>query len=114
MLDRDEILNITLVKIDQLLRSRGKSLKDIPHMPVPDYRNKQDWSNPLIQEELSFKKKDMEEEHASLHSKMTDEQRGVYNTIMGAIDSGQGGVFFPIRLRRNMQNICVEDIVFSH
>ncbi|PWA80545.1 DNA helicase Pif1-like protein [Artemisia annua] len=66
VLDRDVILNIALVKIDQLLRSRGKSLNDIQHMPVPDYRNKQDWSNPLIQEELSFKKKDMEEEHASL------------------------------------------------
>ncbi|PWA82513.1 K Homology domain-containing protein [Artemisia annua] len=68
VLDRDEILNIALVKIDQLLRSRGKNLNDIQHMPVPDYRNKKDWSNPLIQEELSFKKKDMEEQHASLNS----------------------------------------------
>jgi hypothetical protein len=94
VLDRDQILNIALVKIDQLLRSRGKSLNEIQHMPVPDYRNKQDWSNPLIQEELSFKKKDMEELHASLYSKMTNEQRGVYNTIMEAINSDQGGVFF--------------------
>ncbi|GKC54330.1 ATP-dependent DNA helicase PIF1-like protein [Tanacetum coccineum] len=51
-------------------------------------------SNILIQEELNFKKNEMEAEHASLYSKITDEKREVYNTIIEAIDSGKGGVFF--------------------
>ncbi|GJV42164.1 ATP-dependent DNA helicase PIF1-like protein [Tanacetum coccineum] len=36
----------------------------------------------------------MKAEHASLYSKMTIEQREVYNTIMELIDSGKGGIFF--------------------
>nr|GEV56532.1 putative UDP-N-acetylglucosamine--peptide N-acetylglucosaminyltransferase SEC [Tanacetum cinerariifolium] len=73
VLDRDTILNIALVKIDQQLKSKGRSLKDIQGMPQADYKNKEDWSNVLIQEELNFKKNEMEVEHASLYSKMTDE-----------------------------------------
>ncbi|GKC25957.1 ATP-dependent DNA helicase PIF1-like protein, partial [Tanacetum coccineum] len=57
-------------------------------------QNKEDWSNVLIQEEMNFKKNEMEAEHTSLYSKMTDEQKEVYNTIMEAINSGKGGVFF--------------------
>ncbi|GJZ27520.1 putative PIF1 DNA helicase/replication protein A1-like protein [Tanacetum coccineum] len=93
-LRRRELNMPTLVKIDQQLKSRGRSLKDIQGMPQADYKNREDWSNVLIQEELNFKKNEMEAEHATLYSKMTDEQRGVYNTIMEAIDSGKGGVFF--------------------
>ncbi|GJQ97016.1 ATP-dependent DNA helicase PIF1-like protein [Tanacetum coccineum] len=74
--------------------SRGRSLKDIQGMLLMDYRNKEDWSNVLIQEELNFKKNEMEAEHASLYSKITYEKREVYNTIMEAIDSGKGDVFF--------------------
>nr|GEY95170.1 hypothetical protein [Tanacetum cinerariifolium] len=93
-LRRRELNMPTLVKIDQQLKSRGSSLKDIQGMPLADYRNKEDWSNVLIQEELNFKKNEMQAEHASLYSKMTDEQREVYNTIMKAIDSRKGDVFF--------------------
>ncbi|KAL6575981.1 hypothetical protein OROHE_000452 [Orobanche hederae] len=34
------------------------------------------------------------EEHDGLVSNLTDEQRGVYNTIMTAVDGNHGGVFF--------------------
>ncbi|GKE62024.1 ATP-dependent DNA helicase PIF1-like protein [Tanacetum coccineum] len=94
VLDRDTILNLALVKIDQQLMSRGRSLKEIQGMPLADYKNKEVWSNVLIQEELNFKKNEMEAEHVSLYSKMTNEQREVYNTIMEAVDSRKRGVFF--------------------
>ncbi|GJV95240.1 putative PIF1 DNA helicase/replication protein A1-like protein [Tanacetum coccineum] len=115
-LRRRELNMPTLVKIDQQLKSRGRSLKDIQGMPQAGYKNREDWSNVLIQEELNFKKNEMEAEHATLYSKMTDEQRGVYNTIMEAIDLGKGGVFFlPLAaLLRKTKLIIWDEAPMTH
>ncbi|XP_074305334.1 uncharacterized protein LOC141640429 [Silene latifolia] len=48
----------------------------------------------MIMDELSYDKESLQAEHASQLSSMTDEQTTVYNKIMEAIASNQGGVFF--------------------
>ncbi|GJT34990.1 hypothetical protein Tco_0925409 [Tanacetum coccineum] len=88
------------------LMSRGRRLKDIHGMPLADYKNKEDWTNVLIQEELNFKKYEMKAEHASLYSKMTDKQIEVYNTIMEAIDSGKGGIFSYMVMEEHVKLLC--------
>ncbi|PWA99370.1 hypothetical protein CTI12_AA009110 [Artemisia annua] len=77
----------------------GVKLEEIPYMPCPDLTNKDDWTNILIQEELNINKELLVEEHMSLMSSMTNEQRDSLEAIISAIyptiekDMGKPGYF---------------------
>ena len=93
-----------------MLLTRGMKLEEIPNMPRLDLMNKNDWMNILIQEELNIDKELLVKEHTSLMSSMTNEQRGVYDTVIKAIDSGKGGAFL-LWLWRYRENVSVECII---
>ncbi|PWA56685.1 hypothetical protein CTI12_AA416340 [Artemisia annua] len=89
----EEKKNCALLLINEMLLTRGVKLEEIPYMPRPDLTNKDDWTNILIQEELNIDKELLVKEHTSLMSSMTNEQRGVYDTLT---------------LTNETQNICVK------
>lgn len=62
-------------------------------MPFPNIDDLTDFQNRLIVDELSYDKSEMEKLHAECLSKLTDEQRAVYDRIMEAVLSGKGGFF---------------------
>ncbi|KAL6574841.1 hypothetical protein OROMI_012126 [Orobanche minor] len=70
-LTEEQIKNYALVEIEKILRQRGKSLRDYESMPYPD---------------ITY--------FAAPDNLLINEQRGVYNTIMTAVDGNNGGVFF--------------------
>ncbi|XP_019191277.1 PREDICTED: uncharacterized protein LOC109185784 [Ipomoea nil] len=83
-----------LVELENLLSSWGKSLRDFPEMPIPDESNMGLIENMLIAEELAYDNELLKTEHETLVTKLTDEQKNVYDSVMNDIYSNGGGLFF--------------------
>nr|CAD1824599.1 unnamed protein product [Ananas comosus var. bracteatus] len=92
--DNDELKILTLAEIDKLLRSNGKSLAEFPPMPLPNEHLLLGARNKLLQDELCYDRNYMTREHKTLMSSLTDEQKGVYETIISAVSKNEGGIFF--------------------
>ncbi|GJW64353.1 ATP-dependent DNA helicase RRM3-like protein [Tanacetum coccineum] len=78
-----EVLNVERIK------------QGIPeNMSYPD----QDYTivgyNRLIYDETSYNKDKLREEHVKLYGSFTTEQKGIYSTVMEAVDNNKGGMFF--------------------
>ncbi|XP_019171369.1 PREDICTED: uncharacterized protein LOC109166926 [Ipomoea nil] len=94
ILTKQERKNYALNEIEQLLAVWGRTLKDFPYMPVPDYGASRLTSNRLIYEELSYDREAQRLENEQLVGQLTDEQRHTYNAIMADVDAKAGGLFF--------------------
>ncbi|KAL6584543.1 hypothetical protein OROMI_003832 [Orobanche minor] len=93
-LTEDQLKNLALGEIEKLLAESSTSLINFPGMPIPNENITSDTENLLILEEMSYNIEEMKAEHAKLYSKLTDEQKTVYEKIIAAVDSGKGGLFF--------------------
>ncbi|XP_031096827.1 uncharacterized protein LOC116001065 [Ipomoea triloba] len=94
ILTDDAKKNFGLLEIEKLLQIHNKSLKDFPPMPIPVLDNSQLTVNRLLFEELSYNREELTNEAYNLTMKFTDEQRPVYETIIGDVASNAGGLFF--------------------
>ncbi|XP_074278200.1 uncharacterized protein LOC141601796 [Silene latifolia] len=90
----DELKNYALIDIEASLQLNGSSLARFEGMTLPNTSSTTHHTNTMVMDELSYDKESLQAEHASQLSLMTDEQTTVYNEIMEAIASNQGGVFF--------------------
>ncbi|XP_023752982.1 uncharacterized protein LOC111901356 [Lactuca sativa] len=90
----EAIVHLTLSYIEKSLLICGLSLKQILNMPLPDHKYIQDFCNMLIQAELNYDLSSLEVKHQQLHSKLNDEQKKVYDTIINVVKNEKGGVFF--------------------
>ncbi|XP_074309151.1 uncharacterized protein LOC141643752 [Silene latifolia] len=90
----EELKNYALIDIEASLQLNGSSLARFEGMPLPDRSSTTHHVNTMVMDELSYDKESLQAEHASQLSSMTDDQTTVYNEIMEAIASNQGGVFF--------------------
>lgn len=93
-LTEKQIQNYALYEIEEMLKRNGYTLADYEGMPVPERTVVEKGMNSLIAEELTYDVNEMKVEHDRLYPCLTDEQRNVYHSIMDAISSGNGGVFF--------------------
>ncbi|XP_020978043.1 uncharacterized protein LOC107636230 [Arachis ipaensis] len=91
----EELKDLTLIDIEQILNSNGKTLCDYPTMPFPsrdtDHLRTR---NKMIFDELNYDRVLLEKQHNDCLSKLTAEQKGVYDKIMSSTDSQHGRVFF--------------------
>ncbi|MCH86130.1 helicase-like protein, partial [Trifolium medium] len=94
VLTPDQLKNYALVEIESLLQTNGKSLSNYPDMPRPDAGLLPEGINRLIIDELNYDRQSLAEEHRTLMSTMTDEQRRVYDKIMARIEQKRSGLFF--------------------
>ncbi|CAH9083785.1 unnamed protein product, partial [Cuscuta epithymum] len=94
ILSEDEIKNYTLWELQNMLRSRGRSLDEYDSMPMPDAQFLPNNRNRLLFDELNYDRHLLVEEHKKLLKSLTAEQSIVYNIIVEAINSDKGGVFF--------------------
>ncbi|XP_050278246.1 uncharacterized protein LOC126719772 [Quercus robur] len=94
ILSDSQLKNYGLYEIDQILQQYGKSLKDYPQMPQPDVNILIHKRNRLIEEEMSYNIGSLQREHEILISGLNNEQRNIYNSIMEAVFSESGGMFF--------------------
>ncbi|GJU81627.1 retrotransposon ORF1 [Tanacetum coccineum] len=86
--------NYCLLYIEHMLLSNNKSLKNIPNMSFPTAEYTMDGYNRLVHDELSYNTDDLKLEHKRLYVTLTDEQKGIYRTIMDCIDKNKGGMLF--------------------
>ncbi|CAH9070565.1 unnamed protein product [Cuscuta europaea] len=93
-LSDEELKNYALCEIQKMLRSCGRSLEEFHCMPCPDHRFLSNNTNRLIYAELKYDRAKLAKEHEELLGNLTVEQRNVYDTVMNAVDSNRGGVFF--------------------
>lgn len=63
-------------------------------MPKPDLTLVKRSNNSFIEEETSYDLVALRAKHIELLSKITDEQRGVYDEILSAVRTEKGGMFF--------------------
>ncbi|CAH9125196.1 unnamed protein product, partial [Cuscuta epithymum] len=89
-----EVKNLALLEIQKMLRKCGRSLEEFETMPIPDNRFLSNNGNRLVYDELRYDRVKLVEEHKQLLGNLTAEQRAIYETVMNAIDSNNGGVFF--------------------
>ncbi|XP_074323024.1 uncharacterized protein LOC141659973 [Apium graveolens] len=83
-----------LAEIDELLRSIGKCLKKYDQLPQPPATYLNNGTNNLILEETSYNMVEMEKEYSKLLQVCTEQQRNVYDAVMGVVHGGSGGLFF--------------------
>uniref|UniRef100_A0A0D3E8T9 ATP-dependent DNA helicase n=1 Tax=Brassica oleracea var. oleracea TaxID=109376 RepID=A0A0D3E8T9_BRAOL len=74
----EEVLNATLILIDNLLRRETSSLANFETMPKPVVTEHTFQENQLLQDELNYDRDEL----------------SVYEQIIGAVESKKGGVFF--------------------
>ncbi|PWA43836.1 PIF1 DNA helicase/replication A1-like protein [Artemisia annua] len=65
-LSDDEKKNVALFWIEELMRSRGRSLRQLPEMPFPDDRYISQFGNRLIYDETHYNPEELECEYARL------------------------------------------------
>jgi len=93
-LSEEQILNCTLLMIDKILRSKNSSLDKWKSLPQPIDNNQLISDNQLLQDELSYPQNELRVRHEEWFRQLTEEQRAVYDQIIGSVDSSLGGVFF--------------------
>ncbi|XP_074322087.1 uncharacterized protein LOC141659206 isoform X2 [Apium graveolens] len=83
-----------LAKIDELLRSIRKCLKKYDQLPKHPATYLNNGTNNLILEETSYNMVEIEREHSKLLQACTEQQRSVYDAVIGVVHGGSGGLFF--------------------
>lgn len=90
----DELKNYTLIEIENILQSNGRSLLEFLSMPYPDMMQGQIASNKLIHDELNYDRTMLKEEYMQLMNQLNEDQMHIYNVVSNAVKSNRGGVFF--------------------
>lgn len=90
----EEVLNATLVLIENILRSKNSSLQNWTTMPKPIINDQVTQDNQLLQDEVNYPREELRVKHDEWLGQLTDEQRSVYEQIIGAVNCKTGGVFF--------------------
>ncbi|CAF2099594.1 BnaA05g19860D [Brassica napus] len=60
--------------------------------------------NMLLQEELNYPREELRANHDKWIRQLTDEQRSVYDDILGSVQSGEGGVFLSTGLEEQAKH----------
>ena len=93
-MSEEQILNATLILIENIMRSKNSTLEKWKTMPKPIDNSDSLLDNQLLQDELNYSHDDLRERHDEWFGQMTDEQRSVYDDIIGCVTSKRGRVFF--------------------
>lgn len=90
----DDLMNLCLIELEKLLYENGRSLKELPTLPLPRFIERLDFGNKFLADELNYNKEEMSKTHEELVSRLTIEQKGVYTQVLNSLFSNNGGFFF--------------------
>jgi hypothetical protein len=82
---------MVLIDIRNMLQSMGKDIKTFPLPPIIDVYDDAIGTAREVYEEESIEQTTRD---VALKDSLNENQRAVYDTIMSAIDTDQGGLFF--------------------
>ncbi|XP_016170910.1 uncharacterized protein LOC107613435 [Arachis ipaensis] len=92
-LSDEQILNLTLYKIEEKLQANGRSLKEYDQMPLPSLDAINGIEDCLIMDEMNFDLSDLRDELLRNLPKMNLDQRKAFNTVIQAVNKDVGGFF---------------------
>ncbi|XP_025621484.1 uncharacterized protein [Arachis hypogaea] len=95
-----EIKSITLAKIEKLLQTNGRNLKEFTDMLFPDSVDSTEPFHTVIFYELNFDRTELASISVDLCSWLNRDQRVAFDTIANAVSRGAGG-FFCVWIRWN-------------
>ncbi|KAJ0613332.1 putative DNA helicase Pif1, P-loop containing nucleoside triphosphate hydrolase [Helianthus annuus] len=90
----EQIRNLTLLEIERYLLRNNSSLTRFPSMPQSDSESIYSADNRLIADELGYDVSATAIEFDNNLSRLTDEQRLVFDEIVQAVNSNAVGLFF--------------------
>ncbi|XP_024976242.1 uncharacterized protein LOC112514142 [Cynara cardunculus var. scolymus] len=93
-LNEEQVNNLTLFEIEKILLRNNSTLKNFTTLPYLDNDSLESSKNRMIAEEMDYNHHNLRDEFQTLVTTLTNEQRGVYNEIMIAVEKKKGGVFF--------------------
>ncbi|XP_039845437.1 uncharacterized protein LOC120704951 [Panicum virgatum] len=76
------------------MRQIGKSLKDYPEIELPNADDLDKLGNRLVNEQNSYDKDQLKDEHMTIHSKLNPDQRNAFAAIIGSVEKGPGKQIF--------------------
>ncbi|RID75695.1 hypothetical protein BRARA_B02726, partial [Brassica rapa] len=92
-LKRPEKQQFALVEIEKLMKRNGSSLSLYESMPkIQSHSSRME--NVLIFDERNYNLEELRAAHDRDILRMTDEQKKIYDEIIGAVDAERGGMFF--------------------
>lgn len=74
-------MNLCLIEIEKLLQSNGRSLKEWPSLPYPNFSETFRFENQFVADELNYDKDEMEKTHEQFVSCLTSEQKEAYTKV---------------------------------
>ncbi|CAH1439013.1 unnamed protein product [Lactuca virosa] len=90
-----QLKNLTLFDIESFLLRNNSTLKNFKGMPYLDFDCVSSSNNRLIAEELSYDITSLQNEFQTLIVSLTNEQRGVFDDVMAAIEDNKGVIRIP-------------------
>ncbi|XP_058726317.1 uncharacterized protein LOC131597650 [Vicia villosa] len=94
VLTQEELQYLTLIEIEKLLQANRRTLKDFSPIPYPNAYVLKQLGNRLIYDERNYDTASMNSEFENLFGALIDEQRGIYEKIMHAVESQNPAIFF--------------------
>ncbi|PWA72320.1 ATP-dependent DNA helicase PIF4 [Artemisia annua] len=105
--------NIALYYIEELMRSRGTTLRRWPEVPFLDERYITEFGNRLIYDETDYNPVELQSEYERLYASLTTEQKAVYDTIVNSVDTGTRGVYFVYGYRGTRKMFLLKTLATS-
>ncbi|XP_057725597.1 uncharacterized protein LOC130941198 [Arachis stenosperma] len=93
-LSEDQIMNLTLSKIEEKLQANGRSLREFDGMPFPSFGTIEGLDDRLIMDELNFDVDGLRNQLDTNLTNMNVDQRKAFDVIINAVNENQGGFFF--------------------
>ncbi|XP_072071413.1 uncharacterized protein [Arachis hypogaea] len=94
ILSEEQIMNMTLAKIEDKLQSNGRSLKEFDKMPYPSLDIVDSLEDRLLVDELNFDVEVLTEEINNNLSNMNTYKRRAFDVIIIAVNGNPRGFFF--------------------
>ncbi|XP_025647859.1 uncharacterized protein [Arachis hypogaea] len=93
-LSDEQIMNLTLAKLEDRMQSNGRSLKEFECMPYPSLDDVNVLEDRLVLDELNFDRSLLTQQYIQSLNTMTDEQRTAFDIIIDSVNNDRGGFFF--------------------
>ncbi|XP_057724032.1 uncharacterized protein LOC130939991 [Arachis stenosperma] len=93
-LSDEQIMNLTLAKLEDRMQSNGRSLKEFECMPYPLLDDVNVLEDRLVLDELNFDRSLLTQQYIQSLNTMTDEQHTAFDIIIDSVNNDCGGFFF--------------------
>ncbi|KAK2449945.1 ATP-dependent DNA helicase RRM3 [Trifolium repens] len=109
-LTNEELQHLTLIEIEKHMQRNNKILRHFTCMPFPDGYVTSFLGNRLIYDERNYDPEEQDQIFKELSALMTDEQRGIFEQIMQAVDNQNEGLTKNMRLANQQTDANSEEI----